>query len=190
VIGQEAKHRLPRSYKEGRLLRLLAGDLPGYWVEQASPSKARFVPVNGGQVLDVAERVDRRFLGHNEIAQFQARAPARATAQGRLRIHHTGRLKRDGVKVDVLEGGDAIRALADAIESDAAFVTAVLPLDFTRFEMRCASGEWTSSVELMGASFVSMALPPMRSYVHLHADQRESLVDSLAALSTVIRRFG
>jgi hypothetical protein len=188
MIGQESSHRLPRSYKEGRLLRLLAGDLPGHWVEQASPGRARFVPVNGGPVIDVIERVDRRFLGHNEIAQFEARAPSSGVGVGRIRIRHTGRIRREGVRATAVEG-DA-EDLARAIEDDAPFVTAVLPLDFTRFEIRRVGGEWVSTIELMGAAFVSTALPPMRSYVRLHADQREALVDSFAALSTVIRRFG
>lgn len=190
MIGQEAKHRLPRSYRAGRLLRLLAADLPGHWVEQAGAARARFVPVNGGPVIEVRERVDRRFLGHNEIAQFEARTPAPTMGAARLALRHTGRMRRDGIRVSVLEGDEKASVLARAIESDVAFVAAVLPLDFTRFELRSGAGEWLSTVELMGASFVSMALPPMRSYVRLHVDQREALVDSFAALSSVIRRSG
>jgi hypothetical protein len=190
VIGQETEQRLPRSYKEGRLLRLLAGDLPGHWVEQSSPGRARFVPVNGGPVIDVRERVDRRFLGHNEIAQFQSSAPATSPGPAHLRIRHTGRLKRDGVEVTVTDGDESVRALARAIEADVPFVAAVLPLDFTRFEIRRRDRGWLCTVELMGASYVSLALPPMRTYVRLHTDQREALVDSFSAVIAVIRRLG
>lgn len=190
MISQGSSHRFPRSYKEGRLLRLLAGDLPGHWVEQASASRARFVPVNGGPVIDVKERVDRRFLGHNEIAQFEVRAPASGSGTARLQIRHTGRMRRDGVKVTVAEGNESVGALADAIEGDRPFVTAVTPLDFTRYDVKRASGEWVANVELMGASFVSLALPPMRSYIRLHPDQRAALVDSFAALLNVIRQQG
>jgi hypothetical protein len=190
MIGHQAGHPMPRSYKEGRLLRLLAGDLPGHWVEQASPGRARFVPVNGGPVFDVTERVDRRFLGHNEIAQFEVRAPCSVPGAGRIQIRHTGRLKREGVRATIAEGDTTVQNLAGAIEADAPFVTAVLPLDFTRFDLRRAGAEWVATIELMGASYVTIALPPMRSYVRLHADQREALVDSFAALSAVIRRAG
>jgi hypothetical protein len=190
MIGQEARRRLPRSYKEGRLLRLLAGDLPGHWVEQASPGRARFVPVNGGPVFDVTERVDRRFLGHNEIAQFEVMVPCATTGTGRIQVRHTGRLKREGMRVTVIEGDETVQALAGAIEADAPFVAAALPLDFTRFDIRRIGEGWVATVELMGASYVTVALPPMRSYVRLHSDQREALVDSFAALSAVIRRAG
>ena len=189
MISQDSKPRFPRSYKEGRLLRLLAGDLPGHWVEQASARQARFVPVNGGPVIEVTERVDRRFLGHNEIAQFKVRASTSGADSASLRIRHTGRMRRDGVKV-IAEGSESVRALATAIEGDSPFVTAVLPLDFTRFEVRPESGQWVAMVELMGASFVSLALPPMRSYIRLHPDQRAALVDSFAALLNVIRQQG
>jgi hypothetical protein len=190
MIGQEAGHRLPRSYREGRLLRLLAGDLPGHWVEQASPGRARFVPVNGGPVFDVTERVDRRFLGHNEIAQFEVRLPSSATGAGRIQVRHTGRLKREGVRATIAEGDATVQTLATAIETDAPFVAAALPLDFTRFDIRRVGEEWVATVELMGASYVTVALPPMRSYVRLHSDQRDALVDSFSALSAVIRRAG
>lgn len=190
MISQESKPRFPRSYKEGRLLRLLAGDLPGHWVEQASARQARFVPVNGGPVIEVTERVDRRFLGHNEIAQFEVRAPTSGAESARLQIRHTGRMRRNGVKVMVAEGSESVRALATAIEGHSPFVTAVLPLDFTRFEVRRESEQWVAVVELMGASFVSLALPPMRSYIRLHPDQRAALVDSFAALLNVIRQQG
>ncbi len=190
MIGQDTKHRVPRSYKEGRLLGLLAVDLPGHWVEQAGAGRARFVPVNGGPVIDVTERVDRRFLGHNEVAQFEARIPASEAGPARLKLRHTGRLRRDGVKVTVIEGEAAAVTLAGAIEADAPFVKAVLPLDFTRFDIRRGEGEWASIVELIGASFVNLTLPPMRSYQRLQPDQRVALVDSFAALSSVIRRIG
>jgi hypothetical protein len=182
VISQGQRPRLPRSYQAGRLLRLLAGDLPEHWVDQAGASRARFVPVNGGPVIDVKERVDRRFLGHNEIAQFEVRAPAGDTSPARLQILHTGRFKRGGVMVTVTEGDEPVRSLAAQIEQDGAFVNAVTPLDFTRFDVRRGKGEWVATVELMGASFVSLALPPMRSYVRLHSDQRMALVDSLTSL--------
>lgn len=190
VITSGWRPRLPRSDQEGRLLRLLAGDLPGHWVEQASAGRARFVPVNGGPVIEVKERVDKRFLGHNEKAQFLVRAPAVSPDHAQLRIRHTGRLWRHGVKVDVTEGDDPVETLAANIERDGAFVAAVTPLDFTRFDIERSKTEWVATVELTGASFVTLAIPPMRSYIRLQADQRAALVDSLSALLTVIRQRG
>lgn len=88
--------------------------------------------------------------------------------------------------VDVITGDSAAVDLARAFESDAVFAASILPLDFTRFDVELSAGQCVATVELMGASFVSLALPPMRSYVRLHPDQRKALVASLSALANVI----
>ena len=83
----------------------------------------------------------------------------------------------------VSSGDEAIRRLAERIATAESFTSAAMTLDFTRFEVVRVDGVWSSTIELMGASFVSLALPPMRSYVRLHADQRQALVDTLTALN-------
>lgn len=175
--------RLPRSYSAGRLLRLLAFDMPDHRLDQESPGRGLFVPTSGGPTIEVVERVDRRFLGHTEIAQFRLVLPASRAASARLVLRHTGRLRRKGVAVEVAAGDQSTRALATVIGADQAFIKPVMALDFTRFDVARSDGEWLVTVELMGASFVSLALPPMRSYVRLHGDQRRALVDGLTALS-------
>jgi hypothetical protein len=61
-----------------------------------------------------------------------------------------------------------------------------LPLDFTRFAILGGASGWSAEVELVGASHVAIALPPMRSYVRLHADQRQAMVGSLTRLGELI----
>jgi hypothetical protein len=186
VIFSGRRPRLPRSYREGRLLALVTGDLRGYRLDRIEAGTALFHPVDGGPVLEVTERVEKRFLGHFETARFEMRVPAPGLGEARLQARHTGRIKREGVTVDVVAGDSAAVDLARALESDAAFTASILPLDFTRFDVELSAGQCVATVELMGASFVSLALPPMRSYVRLHPDQRQALVASLSALANVI----
>jgi hypothetical protein len=186
VIISGRRPRLPRSYREGRLLALVTGDLRGYRLDRIEAGTAFFHPVDGGPVLEVTERVEKRFLGHFETARFEMRAPAPGLGEARLQARHTGRIKREGVTVLVVAGDSAAVDLARALESDAAFTAAILPLDFTRFDVELSASQCVATVELMGASFVSLALPPMRSYVRLHSDQRLALVASLSALANVI----
>jgi hypothetical protein len=155
-------------------------------LERTQSGIALFVPSDGGPVLEVSERVEKRFLGHFETAQFNMRIPSPGSEQARLQVRHTGRIKRQGVAVEVLEGGTGAIDLARALDSDAEFVSSSLPLDFTRFEVAVSEEQCLATVELMGASFVSLALPPMRSYVRLHVDQRVALISSLSALTAVI----
>lgn len=186
MIISGRRPRFPRSYRQGRLLALVAGDLRGYRLDRIDAGTAFFHPVDGGPVLEVTERVEKRFLGHFETARFEVRAPARGWGEARLQARHTGRIKREGVTFDLIAGNSAAADLGRALESDAAFTAAVLPLDFTRFDVELSAGHCVATVELMGASFVSLALPPMRSYVRLHPDQRQALVASLSALANVV----
>lgn len=161
---------------------LLAADLPDHRMVPGREGTVRFVPEDGGPVLEVSQRVERRFLGRTLIARFHTTFPAPRWGSGRLRVEHTGRLKRDGMSVGVVEGPEKMEALARRLTSDPAFSTAVLALDFTRFDLSLDGVQCAAEVELMGASLVAIAFPPIRSYVHLHPDQREALIGSLTAL--------
>ncbi|MGC2241484.1 MAG: DUF3156 family protein [Acidimicrobiia bacterium] len=172
--------RLPRSYRAGRLLSLLAGDLPSLEMVDLGPGHARFVTKDGHLVFEVVERVERRFLGHNEIAQFRTHSPGDVDGPGRLRVRHTGALRRVGVQVEATKGVAAVDDLAARASDDAAFETAALPLDFTKFEAVAADGEWVTTIELMGATHITIALPPMRNYVRLYPDQADALLSTLA----------
>ncbi len=182
--------RLPRSYRAGRLLRLLVGDLPGLRAEELGPGHARFATDEGVLVFEVMERVERRFLGHNEIAQFVTRLPSEIEGPGKMTVRHTGALRRTGVEVRAKGGGVPVSGLADAAGDDAGFESAVLPLDFTEFEAVLADGEWVTTIELMGATHVSIALPPMRNYIRLYPDQADALVSTLAQWSRLLTTRG
>jgi hypothetical protein len=164
------------------LLGLLAHDLPGHDLELSAPGRGRFSPKGEGPEFDVRERVDRRFLGHTEIAQFLQVVEGAPGPSAHLRVRHTGALKRQGIEVVALAGGEDAERLAAQLEGDGSFTAAGLILDFTEFDAVRSDGEWSVAVELMGASFVTLALPPMRSYVRLHPDQRDALLTALAAV--------
>ncbi len=171
----------------GRLLDLIAGDLPGHRRVHLKNGLVRFVPESGvGPVLVVGARVKRRFLGRTETAQFQMAAEARRWAPAMLEVHHTGRFKRQGARVEVVEGSEEAALLAAALTFDPGFAAAASTLDFTRFDVGLDGERCLATVELMGASFVSIALPPIRSYVRLHLDQRDALIGCLSAVERLV----
>ena len=167
------------------LFDLLSADLSSYRREGASAGGERFVPSKGGPSIEVTQREERRFMGRTTIARFHT-THAGATAPGALELRHTGRRRRIGIEAVVISGGHGMVAVADSIASDEDLVAAALPLDFTRFELRSDGTEWRSAVELMGATMVAIALPPMRSYVHLYPDQLEALSATLGQLARVL----
>jgi hypothetical protein len=166
-------------------MAMLAGDLPQHHREPGEGGRVRFVPTTGGLVLEVASRVEKRFLGRTETAVFETHYRASPDDTWSVELKHTGGLKRTGIKGRAASGERA-EQIAEFLAGHEGLTAAALPLDFTRFEVR---GEVTGSmarVELMGASHVAIALPPMRSYVRLYDDQREALLSTLAELGRAL----
>jgi len=166
---------------------LIEGDLPGYERESGEGNRVLFVPSGDGPVFDVVSRVERRFLGRTEIAVFRVDLPVSFPDEGIIEMRHTGRLKRQDVTAAPLTGGEAVERVGGALTSDRRVTSALQPLDFTRFEISLGPNGCRVDLELMGASHVAIALPPIRSYVHLHRDQREAMISGIGEVARVIR---
>lgn len=170
----------------GGLIGLIDADLPDHRLVRDADGAATFVPEGGGPVIEVSVRAEKRFLGRTEVARFQVRVPTGGLEPAQLQITHTGRLRREGVDVVVEHGSEEAVDLAEAIASDRDFVETALALDFTRFALELDGESCVVTVELMGASLVSIALPPVRSYIRLHPDQREALVAGLSGICRLL----
>lgn len=169
-----------------RLIALIEGDLPGYRRETGDDGRARFLPVADGPVFEVASRLEKRFLGRTEVAVFRAAVEVTLSEKSVIALRHTGGLKRTGVTAVAVEGGESAQRVATALASDHDLAEALMPLDFTRFEVIGGSTGCRVEVELVGASHVAMALPPMRSYVRLYPDQREAMLRGLVEVRRVV----
>lgn len=134
----------------------------------------------------VGSRIEKRFLGRTEVAVFEVDLGSSLSDGSRIELSHTGGLKRSGVTATVLEGGDAAIRIAENLASDRRLSDALLPLDFTRFEIQGDLSGCRARVELMGASHVAIALPPIRSYIHLYPDQLEAMMTGFEELRRVL----
>jgi len=169
-----------------RLAGLIEGDLAGYRRETGDDGRVRFVPVGDGPVFEVASRIEKRFLGRTEIAVFRAGIDVSPPDESIIALRHTGGLKRTGVTAVLVEGGESGERVAAALATDRSLAEALMPLDFTRFEVICGPAGCRAEVELMGASHVAIALPPIRSYIHLYPDQREAMTKGLVEVRRVV----
>jgi hypothetical protein len=160
--------------------------MPGYRREAGDHGRVRFVPVGDGPVLEVASRIEKRFLGRTEIAVFRADFEAPEPEESIIALSHTGGIKRTGVTAAAVEGGASGLRVAAALAADHRLAVALMPLDFTRFEVICGPAGSRVEVELVGASHVAIALPPIRSYVHLYPDQREAMTTGLEEVRRVL----
>jgi hypothetical protein len=170
-----------------RLAGLIEGDLSGYRRGSGEDGRVLFLPVDDGPAFDVASRVEKRFLGRTEVAVFGVYLDVSFPEVGEIEVRHTGRLKRTGVTAAPVSGGEPTNRLASALASDGSLAEALQPLDFTRFEISLGQERCRVELELMGASHVAIALPPIRSYVHLHPDQREAMIAGVEEVDRVIR---
>jgi len=170
-----------------RLAGLVEGELSGYRRETGDEGRVRFVPVGNGPVFELASRIEKRFLGRTEIAVFRAGIDVSLPEESIVALRHTGGLKRTGVTAVVVEGGESAERVASALATDRDLAQALMPLDFTRFEVICGPAGCRVEVELMGASHVAVALPPIRSYIHLYPDQRDAMTRGLEAVRRVVR---
>jgi hypothetical protein len=169
----------------GRLLGLIAADLPDHSPIGKADGLTVFVAVDGTELV-VGSRVKKRFLGRTETAVFQASTHAPGRGPALLQVRQTGVLRRRAVETRVSAGEADAARIAATIAGDQSFQSAAARLDFRRFEIELDRDACTATIELVGASMVAIALPPIRSYVRLHADQRSALLDSLHALRRVV----
>ena len=170
-----------------RLVALLEGDLPGHRRQTGGDGRIRFVSAEDGPALVVTSRIEKRFLGRTEIAVFEVDLGVALPEESTIELRHTGGFKRSGVTAVVVEGGEDARRVAAALASDVAVSEALLPLDFTGFEVDGDPAGSLARVELVGASQVAIALPPIRSYVHLYPDQHEAMVKGIEEVRRVLR---
>lgn len=190
VLGVRGRLRMrsrrpPASYRPGRLLGHIDRDLPDHRMEPITAHAARFTPVVTGPVLVVSERPESHPLMGVTAGEFRVDLGG-PTGDARIRLRHTGALRRSGVAGDVRRGGADAEAFLARVLGDAGFLAAVMPLDFTELTLRQDADGWHAVATLMGASEVAMRLPPTRSYVRLSADQRDALVATFTALARLV----
>lgn len=97
-------------------------------------------------------------------------------------VGHRGAVRRAGVRVRAVAGGDRAAELADHLSSDTTLAAAVLPLDSTSLRISVVDGHLQAAITLMGASMTRMRVPPTATYVRLHDDQRIALLATARAL--------
>jgi len=180
------RRRVTPGLPSSRLAGLIEAELSGHRREVGDDGRARFVAIGYGPVLELASRVEKRFLGRTEIAVFRVGFDTSMPEEVLVALRHTGGLKRTGVTAILVEGGEAGEGVASSLSTDPGLAQALMPLDFTRFEVFCGPAGCRAEVELMGASLVAMALPPIRSYVHLYPDQRDAMMSGFEAVRRVL----
>lgn len=183
--------KVPRSYRAGDLLSLLSSDLPGHNLERDAVAQGRFVPKSRGLPgFEARERVITHFLGHVTVTVFTHRPPGTDPGRGRASLRTSGTIRRTGLDPKVIDGNGDAESIATFLCDDPAFRESALDLDFKRFELIGDRDGWTAEIELVGASQVVTAIPPIRRYIRLYPDQRDALLGVFRSMDMVLGRTG
>jgi hypothetical protein len=147
-------------------------------MEGTSAGAARFS--TAALTFDVREIVDRHFLMHTVIAQFEFLIAAPGPASSRIRVRHRGALRRQGIEFE--GNGHEVTAL----QRDGDLAAALMPLDFTRCAILGAPSGWRIELQHYGASEVVGRIPALSRYVPLIASQRESMLAAFRGFARVL----
>ena len=158
--------------------------------EKLAPAAATVVTDDGHLQLEIVERTESQWLMHLVMTEFVLRVPASRAGTGRWELHHSGAVRRTGIRCRQ-HGGDVglSGALQAAIENDVALYQALMPLDFKRLCIDLQDGQWCVRLEHMGGSEVVNRMPAFRRYIALSGEQRDALLATLKGLQQVLMTF-
>jgi hypothetical protein len=172
-------------YLAGRVLARLHGDFRDFDRQDTGDGAAHFS--TSAMTFAVREIVERHFLMHTVIAQFEYSVAAPNPTQSHIRVRHRGALTRRGIEFDAGLGGVAAVA---ALQADDELAAALMPLDFTRCEIFGERSGWRIELQHYGASEVVGRIPSLSRYIPLIEPQRASLLAAFRGFARVLAGAG
>ncbi|ROM69957.1 hypothetical protein BK654_29140 [Pseudomonas brassicacearum] len=182
--------RAPAGYRPGVTLELLRRNLGLARFEVSGPTTATVVTDDGSLQLEIVERTESQLLMHLVMTEFVLRVPASREGMARLEVHHSGAVRRNGIRCRQRDGEAGLSTrLKAAIEADSALHQALMPLDFKRLRIDLQGRQWCVRLEHMGGSEVVNRMPAFRRYIPLSREQRSALLAALSGLQRVLGTF-
>lgn len=172
----------PRGYRPGETLARAQRNLGLADFEWLGPGKAAGRLAAQGPLLEVVERTEAHLLMHLVMCRWQYHCDARTQGSLTLELHHTGAVRRQGVRWN----GAAPAPLQAMVEPSSPAYPALLALDFKYLRLAREHGRWVLYIEHMGASEVVNRLPAFRRYIPISAEQRAHLSTVFGAFAAVL----
>ena len=180
--------RDPSGYRPGVTLEHLRRNLGIAAWQRIEPRRARLEV--SGLSCEVRERTESQLLMHLVMSEFVLTVPGTMRCTGRYDMHHTGAIRRTGLRCRHRGGDDtALASLRQALELDLALRQALTPLDFKRLTLEATEGQWTVCLEHMGGSEVVNRMPAFRRYISITGEQKTALFAALTALQRLLAQL-
>lgn len=177
-----ARHT-PAGYRPGVTLEHLRRNLGLAHFQHTASATAEAVLQDGQLHVEIFERTESQLLMHLVMTEFLLRVPASREGTASFELHHTGAVRRTGIRCRQRSGDPALLAL---LQPDGDLLRALMPLDFKRLRIELRAGQWCVRLEHMGGSEVVNRMPAFRRYIPLSADQRNGLVAALLHFQCVL----
>ncbi|GGU54435.1 hypothetical protein GCM10009504_09230 [Pseudomonas laurentiana] len=179
--------RAPAGYRPGVTLELLRRNLGMDSFHLLEAGHAEFDLGAAGLRVQVSERTQAQLLMHVVMTEFRLQVPASEQGEVRFDLHHTGSLKRTGIRCRYRSGDKALfEVVSKRLLGDARLNAALMPLDFKHLSIECGHNGWTVTLEHMGGSEVVNRMPAFRRYIKLSGEQKALLENTLMALQRVL----
>jgi hypothetical protein len=180
--------RAPAGYRPGVTLEHVLRNLGLASFEQTGPTAARASLDDGSLQLEIVERTESQLLMHLVTTEFVIRVPASREGTASFELHHTGAVRRTGIRCRQGTGDTALLiGLQARLREDSALHQVLMPLDFKRLRIELQGHQWCVRLEHMGGSEVVNRMPAFRRYIALSRDQRTWLLEALSELQRVLR---
>jgi hypothetical protein len=180
-------NRPPMGYCPGALIAKLRQDLGSLEYEAVDDARACFRCPDLRLDFLVEERVHAQFLMHVVTTTFMHYVPYDGGSPAHIRIRHRGAWTRQGLECVITQGVEdaAVREIARQLSTDAGLAAALLPLDFTDFDLERQPTRWVASLVHYGASEVVYRFPATRRYVRLVPEQLQAILQAFSRLSNL-----
>ncbi|HCT04044.1 MAG TPA: DUF3156 domain-containing protein [Pseudomonas sp.] len=143
-----------------------------------------------GVAFEIIERTESQLLMHLVLTEFVLRLPAATEGSASYEVHHSGAIRRNGIRVRCRSGNPALgRELQAQLLADTTLFQALMPLDFKRLRIDLHDRQWCVRLEHMGGSEVVNRLPAFRRYIALSPPQRTHLLQTLKGLQRLLSSF-
>jgi hypothetical protein len=181
-------NRPPAGYRPGALLARLRQDFARLEYEALDDARARFHCPDLRLDFLAEERVHAQFLMHVVTTNFLHYLPCDAGSPARIRVRHRGAWTRQGLECVITRGSEdvSVHEAVRRLSTDTALETAMLPLDFTDFELERQPTRWVVTLVHYGASEVVYRFPATRHYVRLVPEQLQAILQTFARLSNLL----
>ena len=180
--------RAPAGYRPGVTLEHLRRNLGLAGYEASGPTTARVALDALGLQLEIVERTESQLLMHLVMTEFVLRIPASQQGTASFELHHTGAVRRTGIRCRQRSGDkDVLTLLQTELQEGSALHRALMPLDFKRLRIDLQDHQWCVRLEHMGGSEVVNRMPAFRRYIALSSTQRAWLLDALGGFQRALQ---